>query len=167
MQARNLAPAILFDENRRLVASAPYPIQPDELARQFATNGGRQRLLEGLCAWLSALHAIVEIDFVWIGGSFVKQKPDPSDIDVVVFFRYRPTTSGQASNDDTIRAHAHLFSHHAVEQEYDLDSALVPLDIQTSQLIHICAYWAMVFSNDENGGRRAFYTLKWDPAALP
>jgi hypothetical protein len=156
---QNLAPAILFTPDRKVAASAPYPITFLELTTHFGRSAYRQQLLRGFRAWLSALRQVVSPQFVWIGGSFVTDKPEPKDIDAVVFYRYLVPDVSAADRDNLLRANTEILSHTSVERRFNVESALVPLDVDATQLFHASAYWAMVFSNDAKGGRRAFYTM--------
>jgi len=155
----NLAPAIVFGADRRVIASAPYREDWQTLRRTFARPGRREELAASFEAWIAALRAHLDVAFVWIGGSFVTDKPEPNDIDAVVFFRYRTDFATGAERAAFLRSLAPLLDHATVEQDYRIDSAFAPLDVDVGQLLHIAAYWAMVFSNDETGGRRAFFTV--------
>jgi hypothetical protein len=160
---KNLAPAIFFTPERKVAVAAPYPITWRELHAHFGRSPHRQQLLKDMGTWVSELSEILAPQFIWIGGSFVTDKPEPKDIDAVIFYRYVRPDMVPAELDDVLRANAALLNHARVQERFRIDSALVPLDVDVAQLIHASAYWAMVFSNDEHGGRRAFYTLKWEP----
>ena len=53
----------------------------DELVERFGFNEHRLKLLEGLKKGLKALHKHNCYD-IYIGGSFVTDKPEPGDVDV-------------------------------------------------------------------------------------
>lgn len=155
----NLAPAILFDDNRKVVGSAPYPVPWAELAAQFATTPYRANLAARFEQWVAACIAIVRVEYVWIGGSFCSDKPEPKDIDAVLFYRYPRPMPQPEVRDAFLRHHAPVLSNMGSKLNFGVDSAAVSLHTDVSALIHKAAYWAMVFSNGPDGTRRAFYTV--------
>jgi hypothetical protein len=51
----------------------------------FADSTTRKRLIEGFRKYLAALKQFGIKFEIWVDGSFTTEKPDPSDIDLVVF----------------------------------------------------------------------------------
>ncbi len=82
-----------YDENGFLT---PYDVIPadlklleNEFVVKFA-NESRQRLFDKMAKYLIELKTLIGEDLVvWVNGSFVTQKLNPNDIDVVVFVSWR------------------------------------------------------------------------------
>lgn len=68
----------------RGLGQSTYPATIDEVRDQFAFNDIRKRRLERFAAWVEDLDSLQFPGKLWVSGSFVSLKPDPSDVDVVV-----------------------------------------------------------------------------------
>jgi hypothetical protein len=158
----NLAPAILFNEARKVVSSSPYATTWPEMKARFVFNEYRAHLAARFEAWVHDASRVVAPEFIWIGGSFASDKPEPADVDAVMFYRYRTFMPNPTDRDAFLTAHAGILSSEGAKSGYQVDGATVALTLPVNQLIHLAAYWAMVWSNGADGTRRAFYTL---PAA--
>jgi len=56
---------------------------------QFPASPQRRKLYDGFCKFLDFVrHNNIEGE-IWIGGSFLTQKPDPGDIDLVLYVDHR------------------------------------------------------------------------------
>jgi hypothetical protein len=156
----NLAPAILFSEDRKVIASSPHARTWSELKEQFVFNDHRAHLAARFEAWVTDANQIVAPEFIWIGGSFASDKQMPADVDAVMFYRYRTFEPDPIKRDAFLQAHSAILSSDGAKEGYGVDGATVALNLPVPQLIHLAAYWAMVWSNGPDGTRRAFYTVQ-------
>lgn len=100
----------------------------------FPKSVRRQVLFAHLQLWLSALRATGATGYVWLDGSFMTEKPEPSDIDLVAF----PSWAATLPVDVQGRVVA-LFDQAAVKAQYSLDVYLVnPGQANTVQMT---SYW--------------------------
>lgn len=155
----NLAPAIAFDADRRVIGSAPYPASWPALVDRFVNNQHRRQLADRLEAWIAASRSLIAIEQVCLGGSFCTDAPEPRDIDAVAFFRYHGPLAPPPQRDRFIQQHRGILTPDGIKAHYGIDCALVPLFIDPLHLVQLSAYWAMVYSNGPDGRRRAFYTV--------
>jgi hypothetical protein len=156
----NLAPAIIFSDERKVVASSPFPITWQEMRARFGGGPHRARLANGFEAWVRAAHGLVDVEFVWIGGSFASDKPEPADVDAVMFYQYREPLAHPALREAFLARHASVLTRDAAKAQWNVDAALIALSAPVAQLIHLSAYWAMVFSNGPDATRRAFFSVE-------
>ncbi|MFD6445071.1 DUF6932 family protein [Promicromonospora sp. NPDC060204] len=64
--------------------ASAYSVSVEEMRAQFAVNGLRTRQMDRFEAWLEDLSHVEIEGRVWVGGSFVTDKEEPSDVDVVL-----------------------------------------------------------------------------------
>lgn len=81
---------LTFDENGFLAPADAISTTLQLLENEFVTTIGtetRKRLFEKMLRYLDALKTLTNEDqlTVWVNGSFVTKKPNPADIDLVVF----------------------------------------------------------------------------------
>jgi hypothetical protein len=156
----NLAPAIQFSDDRKVIASSPFPVTWQQMRGQFAATPCRAALADGFEDWVRAVHTRVEVGFAWIGGSFASDKPEPADVDAVLFYDYRAPLATRDARDAFIHINRDVLSREAARARFGIDAALIPLCAPVPHLIQLSAYWAMVFSNGPDGTRRAFYVIE-------
>ena len=154
-----MEPAIVFNDQRKLVASSPFRIDWPQLVERFASSPARRRMADAFVSWIHAADRLVLVEFVWIGGSFVTEAKAPRDLDCVLFYRYRTAILNPILRDAFLRQNAPVLMKDGIKQAFGIDAALIPLGLPPEQLIQMSAYWAMVFSNSANARRRAFYTV--------
>ena len=63
---------------------APYPVTLDRLEALFAFNERRRMLFDGLRRYIEELRSRGQEGYLWIGGSYISEKEDPSDIDLLL-----------------------------------------------------------------------------------
>ena len=83
-------PLIEFDVHGHLKPYTVVPLTIDDLEQEFVTAfvgpERRELLFNTFLTHLNSFRATVNEDFwVWVGGSFVTRKTNPSDIDFVIF----------------------------------------------------------------------------------
>lgn len=156
----NLAPAIEFGEDRRVIRSSPFEIDWQGFKDRHVTDRHRMALASNLLAWLREARSVVQLSHIWIGGSFASAKAYPADVDAVLFFHYRGAAMTAAARDSFLTAHPHVFESLAMKARYGVDGACVALSMPPSRLVQFAAYWAMVYSNGPDGSRRAFYSIQ-------
>ncbi|MCZ8207697.1 MAG: hypothetical protein O9270_05825 [Aquidulcibacter sp.] len=154
-----LPPAIVFGADQKVIGASPYPCPWFEFKQRFAFNPQRLALAEKFEAWVGNLVTIVAPEFIWIGGSYASDKPDPKDIDAVLFYRYRQPFADPQSHAAFLNAHRALLTPAAVKRDYGLDCACVALSMPVERLIAISAEWTMILSGNPDGSRRAFYCI--------
>ena len=154
-----LPPAIKFGANQRVIGTSPYPCPWFEFKQRFAFNPQRLALAEKFEAWVGNLLAIVAPEFIWIGGSYASDKPDPKDIDAVLFYRYRQPFADPQSHAGFLKASYGLLSPAAVKRDFGVDGACVALSMLVERLIAVSSEWTMILSGNPDGSRRAFYCI--------
>lgn len=96
----------------------------------------RSSLFGGLQAWLAELRAIGFTGRCWLDGSFLTEKQEPDDIDLVIFldgnWSVPITPSIQA-------AASRLFDKALVRAQYGLDVYMV--DTRDPQAVVMTSYW--------------------------
>jgi hypothetical protein len=158
-QAINLPPPILFNENRRVVGSAPYEVRWADLALQFATTPHRRHLASRFEQWIAACSRIVRVEYLWVGGSFCSDKLEPKDVDAVLFYHYVTFMPQPAARDAFLVQHRGLLSNAGSRQNFNVDSATIPLSLEPSRLVNLAARWALILSNGPDDTRRSFYQV--------
>ena len=87
-----------FDNNGNLFPYGIITLSASELDLNFGYNSIRQSLLNEFFVQMKELQMILNDEFtVWINGSFVTQKVNPNDIDIVVFLNYQHLASKEIS----------------------------------------------------------------------
>jgi hypothetical protein len=84
----------------------------------FAGSRTRAQLIEGFHRYLGALRQFGVKFEIWIDGSFTTDKPDPSDVDLVVFCS---ATDLNALPDQQQQALARLFDRKAIKLQLGCD----------------------------------------------
>jgi len=94
----------------------------------------RPLLFAGLTDWLEALRATGASGKCWLDGSFLTDKPEPNDIDLVVFpmFAAVPSPAVQTRVQE-------LFNQAAVKAKYRLDVYFVHPN--AANLVQMTSYW--------------------------
>jgi hypothetical protein len=100
----------VFDENKRVVVSAPYVATWAQFVTQFATTPYRRSMATRFEQWVSACAEIVRIEYVWIGGSFCSDKAEPKDIDAALFYHYLTYFPQQSARDAFLQQHGAILS---------------------------------------------------------
>ncbi len=117
---------------------SPYLTNLVEIVNRFATSPKRVEIIKGFIAYRAALLANgVSDGFQWVDGSFVTNKHEPSDVDVVTF--------GSARELQAIPRN--LFEKHHCKPTYHCDVYAVVLDGGPSDMVvkQIC-FWHRLFS---------------------
>jgi hypothetical protein len=155
----NLAPAIEFGADRRVIRSSPVEITWPDFWAQFAFTAKRQQQADSLLAWLREASTVVRISEVWVGGSFVSDKPDPADVDALLFFHYLNPAMPPAARAALFAMRNDVFDSEVSKRIFGVDGACVALSLPPEALIRYVAYWSMVYSNSPEATRCAFYTI--------
>ena len=155
----NLPPAIRFTSDQKVISTSPYTCHWNEFKQRFATNSKRLELAGNFENWVKELKSAVLPEFVWIGGSYASDKPDPNDIDVVAYYRYRQPFDDAVSHATFLTENSGILSPAGVKQNYGVDCAIVALSMPIERLIAISAEWTMILAGNPDGSRRAFYSI--------
>jgi hypothetical protein len=156
----SLPNAIQFNDNRRLVSCSPYSVSWVELKSRFATNSHRIVLANQFEAWFTACQAAINVEDLWIGGSFCSDCEQPNDIDVVLFYNYKTAMPRASEREAFLKKHQELLSNTAAKRTYNVDCALISTTFPPQRLIRLAAQWALTLSNGTGQERRAFYNFK-------
>lgn len=112
------------------LAVAPYP-----------NDAKRAYLYQQLCAWVSELQALGVKGTLWMDGSFMTEKPDPSDIDCVLWFPAWASGRAQPSQLELSRVQKLLDKPYA-EKAYGIDLYVENPDASDPQAVfNREAYW--------------------------
>ena len=155
----NLEPAILFSDDRKVIAASPYQMDWKDIRVRFATTPYRRALADKFEAWAGLAKEALFIEQIWLGGSFCSDKELPKDIDAVLFFRHPRPLFKPEERDQFLYDHASVFDRALVQEQFGIDLASIAMDISRIALVNFAAYWAMVYSNGPDGTRRAFYSV--------
>lgn len=109
----------------------------------FDNPGRKRELLDGLRAMLFAIRQMDLRIEVWIDGSFTTQKPNPVDIDVVIY--YDPIAV-QALEESDQNALFEIADTNLSKLRYECDPYLVPNNEQQWR-----SYWRGWFGFSRNG----------------
>jgi len=132
---------------------SPYRITPSLLVARFATSKKRVALLRGLFKLRAdARRAGIEAGFQWLGGSFVDDRADPNDLDVVTFYQ-TPTAFRQAGVAKVVAAHPNLFRPTTAKETYGCDAYFISLALSRKSY-RLVSLWYALFSHDR-------HTLTW------
>ena len=151
--------------------STPYAVTPIEVA---STLGDTSRRAEIIRDWLEHRRLLrglgVTSGFQWLDGSFVEQK-EPSDLDVVTFFR-RPAGARSAPEIEALwRANPEVFQRQPVRSKRRLDAFFIDLDAASEAIVDQSRYYFGLFSHRREdflwkGMLRASLTDEDDDPAL-
>lgn len=155
----NLEPAILFSDDRKVIAASPYEMDWQDIRTRFAKTPYRRALADKFEAWAKLATEALFIEQIWLGGSFCSDKELPKDIDAVLFFRHPQPLFKPEERDQFLYDHASVFDRALVQEQFGIDLASIAMDISRIALVNFAAYWAMVYSNGPDGTRRAFYSV--------
>ena len=132
---------------------SPYHVRLTDLVLRFGDTTARRKLLGGLLDYRSVLHAAGLRDgFQWVNGSFVEDttqhgEREPSDIDVVSFFRI---PNGQ-TQERFWQDNGSLFDLALNKDRYGVDAYPVVLDAGSlPYLVRITVYWNNLWSHNRN-----------------
>lgn len=111
----------------------------------FPLSSNRTRLFMHLRAWVEKLRSLGVTAILWIDGSFVTEKPEPNDIDCVMWYPQTnlPLTAELQSQIQALFERSHL------RTTYGLDFYLaIPSDVER---FHDEAYWKGLFGFQRDG----------------
>lgn len=79
-----------FDNNGNLFPYKAHTTDLNEFEAVFGFDQRRKLLLSTLSTFIIGVQSIIPDDFtIWVDGSFVTQKHNPNDIDIVVFINFQ------------------------------------------------------------------------------
>lgn len=132
---------------------APYTVIPSTfeafeglLVQPFPTHSTRFSLLDGYKRYLERLKTVLNVNFYqWVDGSFVTEKMNPNDIDVVTFVPHEVFFRKERELMGLIAPESKLI--------YKVDAAFVPV-YPTNHRLHQMTEWDMNFWKDFYGHTR-------------
>ncbi|MEW6713715.1 MAG: hypothetical protein AB1306_01315 [Nitrospirota bacterium] len=137
-------------------AMAPYPVSMLDVAKRFAINEERIKILKGVMDYRKELRTSgIHNGFQWIDGSFVENievtlgRP-PYDIDIITF-AYRPDNF--RDGDDWrkfIYSRLDLFDPAESKKKYYCDAYFVDMTSRSEFLVNQTAYWFGLFSHQRD-----------------
>src|SRR5690554_2392311 len=155
-----------FDKHGNIV---PYELHPvtiaeleEEFVQPFTKSSTRKNIVEGHSNYVIEIFQILEHNFFqWLDGSFVTQKLDPNDIDVINFVHYSDYTNNITGN---LRKFLTHFGD--PRSEYKVDGYIVPVyppnDPRFALTIDKYNYWRLLFGRDKNNNPKGMLELKFD-----
>ena len=77
----------------------PYNISDfeEQFVKEFGNSTTRKNIYEKFKIWIKAVINEVKPRYIWLDGSFVTEKIDPNDLDLVIFYRPEDITSEDIS----------------------------------------------------------------------
>jgi hypothetical protein len=143
-----------FDQNGNLTPYASIEISLNEFREQFGNSPKRNALLEAFMEYLGKFKEEVSKDFFQlVNGSFVTQKRNPRDIDVVTFLDYQ-TFEQKETVLSKFRGKSEFKGVDAyIEKVYPIDHPYF-IRYQTDLL-----YWDNLFTKNRAGQKKGYIKL--------
>ena len=154
-----------FDKHGNIV---PYELHPvsiaeleEEFVQPFTKSSTRKNIVEGHSNYVIEIFQILEHNFFqWLDGSFVTQKLDPNDIDVINFVHYSELTN------DKVNSLRRFLTHVGnPKDEFKVDGFLVPVYESTDPRFAITQAkyneWRIFFGKDRNNNPKGMLQLNF------
>ena len=147
---------------------APFECSIAEFRERFGKTVWRKEILLDFLEFRAELRGLGVVGIQWIGGSFVTEKRDPADIDVVTFVAW----PGEPEALNTIiaaRGGADAWRER-LRRRRRIDHYFVPLGLPPEKLVAQARYWYACFAhqkyaNGKFGNWKGFVSLRLpDPA---
>lgn len=160
-----LLPPFYGGDATRPTYKSPYLVDPIAIIERFAFSKKRIEIIRGFMTLRQNLSTLGFRGHQWIGGSFVQNKEEPNDIDVVTFFTDYPAGVTEKQLED-----AYLVA--PMCTSLFCDSYLIytgpmsssdPLDRQ-SHLFKNLTYWHGLFSHTRNATWKGMLELALNSA---
>lgn len=94
-----------------------------DIQATYVTNSCRQRIWDNFLLWLSEARRHFVVEKLWVGGSFVTEKAEPSDIDVTVWLSGE--SSGKVVREIEKSRFASLFTFQKVKVKWSENKVLL------------------------------------------
>jgi hypothetical protein len=152
-----------FDKFGNIVPYEVHPVSVIELEEEFVlpftSSNTRGKILEGHNNYIIELFQILEQNFFqWLDGSFVTQKLDPNDIDVINFVHYSELTNEKVNSLRRFLTHVGN-----PKDEFKVDGFLVPVYEPTDPRFSFTQAkyneWRLFFGKDRNGNPKGLLQL--------
>lgn len=146
----------VFDNNGYLLPNDE-PVLADSTSVNYHfgnSSVSRRHLWDSVEKLLSLLSLyLLPVNEVWLDGSFISQKTNPNDVDLVIFVNY----SSFRATRDTLNTLSTSFA--------DLDVKWIPVLEATDDLSSAInslerMKWFILFTSDRNGVPKGFVSLK-------
>lgn len=126
-------PALLEPGLHRITTDRLFAVAVDA----FPGNEKRESLYQSLSMWIASLGAAGVTGTLWLDGSFLTSKPEPSDIDIVLWHpRWRDPALDTPENRQQVEL---LLNHQRAKALWNLD--VYPEAPSEENLMHREAYW--------------------------
>ena len=123
----------------------------------FPNSQTRGILFARWCALREALRRLVSVEAEWLNGSYVTDKQDPNDIDVVNFIEHRELEKLDAAGKTLLKGLVHNKISQAL---HGCDSYLVAVVPEDHPQYHayqeITAYWDKWLGTDREGNAKGY-----------
>jgi hypothetical protein len=131
----------------------------DEFVLPFESSITRRDIVSGHNNYIIELFQVLEHNFFqWLDGSFVTQKIDPNDIDVINFIYY-----SDATNDKVNSLRKFLTGFGNPKNEFRVDGYIVPVYEPTDPRFSITQAkyneWRLFFGKDRNNNPKGILQL--------
>ncbi len=107
--------------------------------KPFPSNKRREKLFMSFNSWYDSLITLGLQGVIWVDGSFLTEKSNPSDIDIVSINLTLTRQLTPLENSELSK----LLNHNHVKTVYDLDYYMEQPSLQ--KLVHREAYWKGFF----------------------
>ncbi|WP_079515530.1 DUF6932 family protein [Rossellomorea marisflavi] len=57
-----------------------------QFVEDFTESSSRERIYKDFCIWIEELNRVLPPAYMWLDGSYVTEKPNPNDMDIIVFY---------------------------------------------------------------------------------
>lgn len=126
-------------------AQSPYGATVIEVIEKLATSLKRCEILHGWLAHRAELRKLgYNRGFQWLDGSFVENKPEPNDLDIVTFIYQEDVSIGSPDE-------SKILGREVAKNEYKLDLFTVNLSGQPEHFLAYAIYLFNLFSHKRDG----------------
>lgn len=153
-----------FDIKGNITPYELHPISVEDLDNEFvvpfADSVTRAKIVEGHNNYIIELFQILENNFFqWLDGSFVTQKLNPNDIDIINFVHFT-----DATNEKAIYLKKFLTGHGDPKTDFFVDGYIVPVYPPSDPRFTITQdrynYWRVLFGKDRNNNPKGMLELQ-------
>ena len=144
--------------NKRTDYPSLVEFQTDFVDR-FETSITRREIFEEFLKFLEEFNKICTPRRLWIDGSFATGKPNPNDIDVVIFIDYvHLRNKWRQIKELLVKQEGSRLDIFPITEDNDDERELLTPD-NHQRIVENIQYWEELFSKDRNGEQKGFVQI--------
>jgi hypothetical protein len=122
------------------------PDLANHFLNDFPLSSTRTKLVDGLQSYISLLRGLSIYLEIWIDGSFTTTKPNPNDVDIVIFINKDEVN---ALDENLQKRLSILFDNHIIKTNYGIDVYVSDVNDPIFR-----AYWESWYGSDRNDNQK-------------